>query len=134
MECRYSQNLWSKKTKQQNYVASVKPLLLLISLFESQNHLFQFPYLKIVFSAQLCFNNVVSINKCLYLSFENVLWKLLFTVITIIKPNSSPEKYKSWSLALAPMYKHVYVLLCLNTTDLCVSQFALLWSFSITQL
>lgn len=60
--------------------------------------------------------------------------RFLFTVITIIKPNSSPEKYKSYSLALAPTYKCVYVLPRLNTTDLCVSQFALLWSFSIAQL
>lgn len=89
-------------------MASVKTLLLLLSLFESQKHLFQFPYLKIVFSDQLCFSNVVSISKCLYLSFENVLWKLLFIVITVIEPNISAEECRSCSLALTPMYTNVY--------------------------
>lgn len=133
MGCRYCQNLWSK-TKQQDYVAAVKTLLLIISLFDSQKHLFWFPYLKIVFSAQLCFNKVVSISKYLYWSFENVLWKLLFIVITIMEPNSSPEKYKLCSLALIPMYKHVYMVPCLNTTHVCICHFVLLWPFSIVQL
>lgn len=134
MGYQYCQNLWAKKTKQQSDVASVKTLLLIISLFESQKHLFQFPYLKIVFSDQLCFSSVVSISKCLYLSFENVLWKLLFIEITVIEPNISAEECKSCSLALTPMCINMYMLPSLNTTLTCPWHFVLLWPFSTVQL
>lgn len=87
-------------------------LLLILSLFETQKYLFQFPYLKILFYDQLCFSNVVSISKCLYLSFENVLWKLLFIVMTVIEPNIPAEECKSRSLALTPMYINTYTCSC----------------------
>lgn len=128
MDYQHCQNLWSKKTKQPSDVASVKMLLLLLlSLFESQKHLFQFPYLKILFSDQLRFSNVISISKCLYLSFENFLWELLFIAMTVIGPNISTEECKSCSLALTPMYINMYPLKC-------PWHLVLLWPFTIVQL